>query len=182
MARIAVAGTQEFKKFDEFPELVEILKQLEDPMYNALKKEKKKQQKKRKVVQPPSNCVYVDGLPEDISVDEVYAHFKNIGSIQDDFITGKPRIKIYQNEDDGSCKGDGLVYFEKDLSVASAISYLNGSQIRPGVEIKVSIAEFDEMSGKDTGDKKKPRLDRAQLAIKKKIEMKRQKEYEIFLI
>jgi HIV Tat-specific factor 1 len=177
IARVAQGDSEEYKKIEDFPELMQILAQLEDPEYQKQKKEKKKMQKKRKASKAPSNCVYISGLPEDISSDEIFAHFKNIGSIQDDFISGKPRIKIYENQD-GNCKGDALLYFEKDLSVASAIHYLNQSQIRPGVKIKVEMAEFDqnENSEDSQGEKKKMRLDKAQLAIKKKLEMKRQKE------
>lgn len=67
--------------------------------------------------------VYVTGLPEDISLDELFNHFKNAGAIMEDLETGLPKIKIYTNAD-GSTKGDALLYFEKVFASWTSESYL----------------------------------------------------------
>eukprot|EP00475_Leptophrys_vorax_P036079 TRINITY_DN60314_c0_g4_i1.p2 TRINITY_DN60314_c0_g4~~TRINITY_DN60314_c0_g4_i1.p2 ORF type:complete len:373 (-),score=123.00 TRINITY_DN60314_c0_g4_i1:1425-2543(-) len=172
LAKVACSSAKdEFKPFDEFPDLVKILTQIQDPAYEKLKKEKKKNKRKRAKSQIPA--VYVSGLPEDVTFQEIYDHFKNIGSIRDDpDEVGKPMIRIYTNEE-GFCKGDALVFYEKLLSVPSAVEFLHESQIRPKVQIHVSPAEFDDEKPSAV---KKPRMDKNQLAIRKKLEMKRQKD------
>jgi hypothetical protein len=56
--------------------------------------------------------------------------------------------------------------------VDSAVEFLNESQIRPNVVIKVSPAEFEDKPNAP----KRARIDKNKMAIKKKLEQKRQKE------
>lgn len=52
--------------------------------------------------------IYVQGLPEDITVDDMFNFFHKAGIIKEDVQTGEKKIKIYKDEE-GKCKGDGLV-------------------------------------------------------------------------
>ncbi len=88
--------------------------------------------------------VYVTGLPDDVTRDELHDHFAKVGVIMDDMFTGGPRIKIYEN-DDGTPKGDALIVYLCEPSVQLAIDILDESQLRPGVCIRVSRASFEDV-------------------------------------
>lgn len=116
--------------------------------------------------------VYVQGLPPDISIQEIKEHFGTAGSIRDEFGTDDPRIKIYR-EESGLCKGDALVTYEIELSVPMAIEVLDHSQIRPDHAIRVHRAELSE-STKSKQSKRK--LDLAKLNLFKVKQRKKQIE------
>ncbi|GMF25642.1 unnamed protein product [Phytophthora lilii] len=133
----------------------------EDPAdADAAKKRKKKKKKKSdKWKKSKKNTwVYVNGLPLDVSVQEVHDHFAKCGVIQSDIATGEPRIKLYQNKDSGglnvsamgqgkrmcfrmnltyyaakwlTVQGDASVCYMKEASVELAVQLLDKSQIRP---------------------------------------------------
>lgn len=84
-------------------------------------------------------AVYVEGLPDDVTLDELQEHFSKVGVIMDDMFKGGPRIKIYENED-GTPKGDALIVYLCEPSVQLAIDILDESQLRPGLVIRVSPA------------------------------------------
>lgn len=68
----------------------------------AKKRKKKKKKKSDKWKKSKVNTwVYVNGLPLDITVQEVHDHFAKCGVIQSDIATGEPRIKMYQNKESG---------------------------------------------------------------------------------
>ena len=86
------------------------------------------------------SAIYITNLPLDVTIDEVYDHFGQIGIIQDDKKNrGRARIKIYTNED-GSLKGDGIVYYADDTSAAAAIEWFNNTDFRDGYVIGVQLA------------------------------------------
>ncbi|KAK3329411.1 hypothetical protein B0H66DRAFT_23495 [Apodospora peruviana] len=90
-----------------------------------------KQTKKAKQYQPKKNsAVYVTGLPLDTTVEEVAAHFsKKCGVIAEEIDSGRPRIKLYKDEN-GNFKGDALVVFFKPESVDQAILLLHENYFR----------------------------------------------------
>lgn len=96
-------------------EKLEILKKKLEKNRKKAKKEKEK--KKEKWYQPKINTnIYVSGLPEDITEDEMKDFFIKAGVIRIDPATLKPKIKIYKGEN-GKCKGDGLVSYKMYESV-----------------------------------------------------------------
>ncbi|RLN45564.1 hypothetical protein BBJ28_00003228 [Nothophytophthora sp. Chile5] len=124
---------------------------------NKRKKKKKKKSdkwKKRKT----NTWVYVNGLPLDVSVQEVHDHFAKCGVIQSDIATGEPRIKLYHNKADGGLNGDSSVCFMKEASVELAVELLDKSQIRPEWPIDVSPAVFTQ-KGEEFVKRKKPKID-----------------------
>lgn len=69
---------------------------------DATKKKRKKKKKNDKWQKRKSNTwVYVNGLPLDVTVQEVADHFSKCGVIQQDVTTGEPRVKLYKNKELG---------------------------------------------------------------------------------
>ncbi|CAJ2501757.1 Uu.00g046100.m01.CDS01 [Anthostomella pinea] len=81
--------------------------------------------------QPRQNtAIYVTGLPLDVTVDEVAEAFsRKCGVIAEEIDSGRPRIKLY-NDEQGSFKGDALVVFFKPQSVDMAIMLLDDTDFR----------------------------------------------------
>jgi HIV Tat-specific factor 1 len=105
-----------------------------------LKKEKRKRYKENKK-KKWYNCkmntsVYVSGLPQDITIEEIDAHFTRCGIIRLDPHTGEKRIKVY-TEKDGAKKGDALISYAREESLDLALEHLNESEIKPGFKIHV---------------------------------------------
>mmetsp|Transcript_9206 Transcript_9206/g.22610 ORF Transcript_9206/g.22610 Transcript_9206/m.22610 type:complete len:569 (-) Transcript_9206:264-1970(-) len=108
------------------------------------KRKKKKKKGWKKFDNAPH--VYVQGLPKDITVDEIHEHFKKAGRIAKN-IDNTPRIKIYKDKD-GNVKGDGLVTYLFVESVPMAIQFLHEEDIKPGHKLTVQKAEFSQKGEK----------------------------------
>ena len=128
-----------------------------------------------------NTSVYVEGLPNDATVAEVFKHFSSkCGIIKQD--GGEPRVKFYTDAE-GKRKGDGLISFLKPPSVDLALALLDGVPLRPGAaepcELQVSPAQFEKGlkyvadpkkrrtaagSGMGMGGRKKPRRQDRELA------------------
>ncbi|KAI8927070.1 hypothetical protein BC831DRAFT_453765 [Entophlyctis helioformis] len=93
----------------------------------------------------PNTSVYVTGLPIDTSIAEIHAVFSKCGIILEDPATGQPRIKLYRDAA-GRIKGDALVIYFKEESVALAEELLDESRFRDldGGVIRVQKAVFSE--------------------------------------
>ncbi|KAJ5771003.1 uncharacterized protein N7511_003054 [Penicillium nucicola] len=82
---------------------------------------------------PRVNCaVYVTSIPLDATIDEIASVFKKFGLITEEIDTGKPRIKMYTDEN-GNFKGDALVVYFRSESVHIAIQMLDETDFRFGV-------------------------------------------------
>lgn len=95
-----------------------------------------------------NTSIYVNGLPEDVTLTELVETFGKFGVIKQDE-KGQPRIKIYVDKSSGLPKGDALVTYLKEPSAPLAIQMLDGVPLRlggGGKLLSVSMAKF-EMKG-----------------------------------
>ncbi|CAD8087544.1 unnamed protein product [Paramecium sonneborni] len=111
---------------------------------NRKKSQKEKEKKKNQWYTPKINTnVYVEGLPQDITLEEMKTFFSKAGIIRINPETLQPTIKIYRDQN-GNCKGDGLISYKMVESVQTAKEMLDGLHIRPDVIVKVTEAVFEQ--------------------------------------
>ena len=90
--------------------------------------------------------MYVTNLPPDASLEEVRAVFSKCGVIAEEIDQGKPRIKLY-TDDEGKFKGDALIVYFRAESVDLAVQMLDETDFRLGEvgpigAMKVQAADF----------------------------------------
>ncbi|KAL8722424.1 MAG: hypothetical protein Q9225_001103 [Loekoesia sp. 1 TL-2023] len=100
-----------------------------------------------------NTAVYVTNLPIDVSVQEVSDVFSRCGVIAEEIDRGKPRIKLY-TDDEGNFKGDALVVYFRAESIDLAIQMLDDTdfrlgQLAPGGKMRVAAADFSYKTQKD---------------------------------
>lgn len=105
---------------------------------------------KRQAREPPApkqnTAIYVTGLPLDATAEEVHDLFsRKCGVVAEEIDSGKPRIKMYTDEQ-GNFKGDALVVFFKPQSVDMAIMLLDDTDFRfsssgPSGKMRVMAAD-----------------------------------------
>ncbi|XP_041659397.1 TATA-binding protein-associated factor 2N isoform X2 [Cheilinus undulatus] len=98
-----------------------------------------------------NNTIFVQGLGEDATVQEVGDFFKQIGIIKVNKKTGQPMINIYSDKVTGRPKGEATVSFDDPPSAKAAIDWFDGKEFN-GKPIKVSFAtrraEFTQRGGR----------------------------------
>lgn len=110
-----------------------------------LKRKRAQQNKKKRWFENQNNTfVYMQGLPNDITEEELAEFAKKCGVLRVDQNTGGPKIKIYLDKETGKPKGDARICYVNTESVEMALEWLNESQIRPGFTVKVEQATFEQ--------------------------------------
>ncbi|KAF2686527.1 hypothetical protein K458DRAFT_402140 [Lentithecium fluviatile CBS 122367] len=123
--------------------------------------QKRKNPPKSKDTQPnkiqkvqENRAVYVTNIPRDATVEEVEEEFKKFGII-DQGVDGKPRIKMYTDED-GKFNGEALIVYFKPDSVHLAIQMLDERAFRLGDFANGTMdVQAAEQSFKKNTDKEK---------------------------
>lgn len=104
-----------------------------------LKRKRYQQNRKNKWFDNKNNTyIYITGLPDDVTKQELQKYFLKCGSLKIDPHTGEDSIKIYNDKENGKPKGDARIGFIKIESVETAISMLNKTFIRPDHMIEVT--------------------------------------------
>ncbi|XP_051933334.1 TATA-binding protein-associated factor 2N isoform X2 [Hippocampus zosterae] len=97
-----------------------------------------------------NNTIFVQGLGEEATVQEVGDYFKQIGIIKVNKKTGQPMINLYSDKATGRPKGEATVSFDDPPSAKAAIDWFDGKEFN-GKPIKVSFAtrraEFTQRGG-----------------------------------
>ncbi|KAG0649719.1 Splicing factor U2AF-associated 2 [Hyphodiscus hymeniophilus] len=140
--------------------------------------------KKTKAPLPPraNTAVYVTGLPHDVTVDEVHEVFsRKCGVIAEEIDSGKPRIKLY-TDDNGDFKGDALVVFFKAPSVDMAIMLLDDTEFRMStgegsgkMRVQAADASYKKTQNDGNGEVKDKEKQKRSAQDKAKIIKKTQK-------
>ncbi|XP_076334174.1 uncharacterized protein LOC143238106 isoform X3 [Tachypleus tridentatus] len=86
------------------------------------------------------DTIFVSGLPEDVTEQQLAEHFGCIGLIKMDRRTGKPKIWIYKDKMSGRGKGEATITYDDPPTATSAISWFSGKDFL-GKIIKVELAE-----------------------------------------
>lgn len=125
--------------------------------------------KKNKAGQGPSSrkntAIYVTNLPPDATAEEVRSVFSKCGVIAEEIDQGRPRIKLY-TDDQGRFKGDALIVYFRAESVMLATQMLDETDFRfseagSSGKMRVQAADFSYKTQQEaptksnTRDKKK---------------------------
>lgn len=100
-----------------------------------------------------NTAVFVTSIPLDVEFDEIRDVFSKCGVIAEEIDSGRPRIKMY-NDEDGKFKGEALVVYFRPESVNLAIQMLDETEFRLGVPgpqgpMRVQPADFSFKSQQD---------------------------------
>ena len=93
-----------------------------------------------------NTAIYVTSIPLNATVDEIHDLFCKCGVIAEEIDRGRPRIKMYTDEN-GNFKGDALVVYFRPESVNLAVQMLDDSDFRfgetgPQGKKRVQAADF----------------------------------------
>jgi HIV Tat-specific factor 1 len=100
-----------------------------------------------------NTAVYVTSIPLNATLEEIQDVFCKCGVIAEEIDSGRPRIKMYM-DDEGKFKGEALVVYFRPESVNLAIQMLDDSNFRlgesgPNGPMKVQVADFSFKSQQD---------------------------------
>lgn len=127
---------------------------------NKRKAAKRKEKNKEKwYVSKINTNVYIEGLPteNEVPMETQKEFFLKAGVIRLNPATGEERIKLYRDSN-GILKGDALISYVKEESVALAIEMLGDREIAPGHKISITQATF-EMKGESYKKREKIEVD-----------------------
>ncbi|EHB03809.1 RNA-binding protein FUS [Heterocephalus glaber] len=101
-----------------------------------------------------NNTIFVQGLGENVTIESVADHFKQIGIIKTNKKTEQSMINLYTDRETAKLKGEGTVSFDEPPSAKAAIDWLEGKEFS-GNPIKVSfatrLADFNQDGGNGRG-------------------------------
>lgn len=81
-------------------------------------------------LQPQPDTIFVQGLTEDVTAEQLAQHFGSIGVIKNDKRSGDPRIWIYKDRMTGKPKGEATITYEDPEAAQSAISWFHEKEFQ----------------------------------------------------
>lgn len=121
----------------------------EAALQSAPTQKRKRKSNKNKKKKGPSNWIYINGLPHNITTEEIKDHFSKVGLIAISPLDQQPKLRIYFDEE-GNCKGDCSLCYNAPESVQLAIDILNDGYIRPNYKITITKADFSAYNSADS--------------------------------
>ncbi|KAJ5753158.1 hypothetical protein N7520_010075 [Penicillium odoratum] len=122
---------------------------------------KRKQQDDESTQKPKkqrvNTALFISSIPLDAELDEIRDVFSKCGVIAEEIDSGRPRIKMYM-DDQGNFKGEALVVYFRPESVNLAIQMLDETEFRLGVPgpqgpMKIQAADFSYKAQQDAPPK-----------------------------
>ncbi|PYH99383.1 putative nuclear mRNA splicing factor-associated protein [Aspergillus ellipticus CBS 707.79] len=104
-----------------------------------------------------NTAIYITSIPLNAEFEEIRDVFSKCGVIAEEIDSGRPRIKMY-TDDDGKFKGEVLIVYFRPESVNLAIQMLDDSDFRLGVTgphgpMRVQVADFSYKSQQEAPTK-----------------------------
>lgn len=100
--------------------------------------------------EPENSTIYMQGLADNVTVEEVVDFFKHCGEVKINKRTGQPLVNLFTDKETGKPKGDGTVSFEDPPSAKTAVELCDGKEFQ-GNKLKVSLARKKSLLGNMRG-------------------------------
>ena len=91
-----------------------------------------------------NNQILVQGLPGDVTVDDMLQFFGSIGTIKTFPMTGDLRIVLFRDRYSREPRGEGTVTYVEPRAAQSAVQWFDGVEFSSGGSIRVSMARVRE--------------------------------------
>nr|KAF6387515.1 hypothetical protein mMyoMyo1_008007 [Myotis myotis] len=86
-----------------------------------------------------NSAIYVQGLNDNVTLDDLADFFKQCGVVKINKRTGQPMIHIYLDKETGKPKGNATVSYEDPPTAKAAVDWFDGKDFQ-GSKLKVSLA------------------------------------------
>eukprot|EP00698_Gefionella_okellyi_P020939 TRINITY_DN666_c0_g1_i1.p2 TRINITY_DN666_c0_g1~~TRINITY_DN666_c0_g1_i1.p2 ORF type:complete len:316 (-),score=67.72 TRINITY_DN666_c0_g1_i1:1440-2387(-) len=91
-------------------------------------------------LEPLKDTIYISGLPEDVTVQNLIDHFSSIGQLKEDYKTGEVKVWIYKDKVTNRPKGDATVSYLDPNAATAAIGWFDGKEYR-GRKLHIELAQ-----------------------------------------